>query len=414
LASLTDLSIYIHIPFCVKRCRYCDFYSEAGAGSDVIRRTLDALVLSLDRGISRLRPERTPTVFIGGGTPSLIPPRMLDSFLGRLESLLGGVEEFSIEVNPESLSREFLEVCGARNVNRISMGVQSYNDTLLSWLGRPAGRDALERADGLLSSYWDGRLSRDILAGLPSPGDITGDEDVCAEDRLSADLERALRDKPGHISLYELTVEEGTPLASSSESLEVLPEELFSLNEGQKAVRFLAERGYRRYEVSNYALEGFESRHNLNYWRMKPYLGVGPGASSTFPLDVQASGSESPQRVIRGQEPRNLHSWLKNPTGSLVEEVLKPGELALEHFMMGLRTAEGISVERFESIFGIRPADAVPRSVERWESAGMLVSDSSALRPSSRGMELLDSLLADIALEADKVDWGRFCRWPQP
>ncbi|MCD6343130.1 MAG: radical SAM family heme chaperone HemW [Spirochaetaceae bacterium] len=396
MANLSNLSLYFHIPFCVKRCRYCDFYSVTGAGRETLSKTLDTLIQSLDKSLSILNPKAFPTVFIGGGTPSLIPMDLLDRFLFRVKSRIKDTVEFTIEANPESLSREFLEVISSHGVNRISMGVQSYDEKLLSWLGRPAGRAAVDRADRLLAEFWKGRLSRDLLAGLPG---------ISGKSRLLDDIQQALLGNPGHLSLYELTVEEGTALAGSIEDLKSLPDESVSFEEWKSAVVFLEKLGYQRYEISNFAQKGEESLHNLKYWRMQPYLGVGPGAASTFPAAIS--------RVVRRQEPRNLSTWLSNPENSFSEELLTSGELALEHFMMGLRTSEGISIRRFKSIFGISPVDAAAEAIKRWTAAGMLVSDSESIRPTAEGMELLDMVLADIAAEADKIDWSRFCRWPQ-
>jgi len=400
LANLNNLSLYIHIPFCVQRCRYCDFYSETGVGETVIIKTLEGILQSLEKTLSRLKPESIPTVFIGGGTPSLISPDLLNIFLSGLNRIIDSPKEFSIEVNPESLSRDFLDILDAQKVNRISMGVQSYQEQHLKWLGRPAGRDAVDRADSLLEKHWKGRLSRDLLAGLP----VTAAEKP--GDRIVRDLKLALRNNPGHLSLYELTVEEKTPLAESPEDLLSLPGEDIFLKEWRAALHYLETRGYRRYEISNFAVEGNESLHNLRYWRMLPYLGVGPGGVSTFP------GEDG--QVFRRQEPEDLHAWLKNPAESFSEESISPGELALEHFMMGLRTSEGLSISHFSSIFGNSPVIILPESLNRWKTSGMLEIDSHSIRPTSIGMELLDTVLADIAVESEKVDWSRFCRWPQP
>jgi len=405
LADLSSLSLYIHIPFCVKRCRYCDFYSETGIESGMIQKTLDGILFSLENSLNTLEPENISTIFIGGGTPSLISPDKLDNFLNRLAGLIAAEGEFSIEANPESLTRHFLEVLSAHTVNRISMGVQSYDDTLLSWLGRPAGRAAVERADNLLADYWKGRLSRDLLAGLPMDR-----KEPAPPRRLLEDITLALEDNPGHLSLYELTVENGTALAESEEDLKILPGETEAVEEWASAVEYLQKKGYLRYEISNFALKGEESRHNMNYWRMNPYLGVGPGAVSTLPVH---SCLNPVAAAVRRQEPADLLSWVQNPAGCFHEETISPGELALEHFMMALRTSEGLSVEHFEKIFGMKPASAIPVSLRRWTGSGMLISDSRSLRPTPEGMEILDTILADIAAEADKTDWSGYCRWPQ-
>jgi oxygen-independent coproporphyrinogen-3 oxidase len=371
----------------------------------MIQKTLDGIIVSLESSLNSLVPGNIATVFIGGGTPSLVSPDLLDNFLSRLSRIIGTGGEFTIEVNPESLTRNFIDVLNAHPVNRISMGVQSYDEHLLSWLGRPAGREAIDRADSLLSAYWSGSLSRDLLAGLPRP-----EGPVHHPRRLLEDINLALEDNPGHLSMYELTVEKGTALADSAEDLRALPDEQEALEEWFSAVEFLRQKGYRRYEISNFALKGKESSHNMNYWRMNPYLGIGPGAVSTLPVQ---SALNPDAAAVRRQEPADLLLWIKNPAGSFREEVLKPGELALEHFMMALRTSEGLSGERFEKIFGMKPENTIPESLRRWTESGMLMPESLFIRPTPGGMDLLDSILADIAAEIDKTDWSGYCRWPQ-
>lgn len=358
-------------------------------------KTLDALLLSLDSSLETLRPGSISTVFIGGGTPSLIPPELFNRFLIRLNNRIGNVDEFSVEVNPESFSPDLLDSLANNAVDRISMGVQTYDNQLLSWLGRPAGIDAIERADTLLRDRWTGRLSRDLLAALPAkPG------------RLLNDLKHALRDKPGHLSMYELTIEPGTPLAESKSDLQMLPGEESMVGEWQSAIDYLVEQGYQRYEVSNFARPGDESLHNLNYWHMNPYLGIGPGAASTIPGPAG--------NVLRRQEPKNLISWLSSPTESFQDIKITTGDLALEHYMMGLRVSDGLPVSRFKTIFGSTPAEYAPRAVRRWIESGALISDNDALRPTGSGMELLDGILSDIAVELDKHLWPEHCQWPQP
>lgn len=360
-----------------------------------MNRSLDVMLQSLKSSLSGLKPGKIGTIFIGGGTPSLISPDSLDRFLKSLHDETGQVEEFSIEVNPESLSREFLEVLSTNQVNRISMGVQTYDERLLAWLGRPAGIEALERADDLLSRYWNRRLSRDLLASLPG-----------GSERLLEDIKRAISDNPGHLSIYELTVESGTALASDQKSLDELPDEKTALSEWAAALKYLKTHGYRRYEVSNFAIPGEESQHNLGYWRMYPYLGIGAGAVSTIP-----GGKD---QVIRREVHKDLLSWLDSPSASYSETILETGEFALEHFMMGLRTSEGLSVDRFRSVFGISPLDVAPYSLNRWRDTGALEYGDSALKTTENGMEFIDAMLADIAAEADKVSWPAVCRWPQP
>ena len=394
MARLAELSLYLHIPFCIRRCRYCDFYSETGGGSVLFKHYAETLIERLDRALDRFSPECVPTVFIGGGTPSRLGVDAAALLFNALRRRLGPVDEFTVEVNPESLSREFLAAASTGGVNRISMGVQTYDERLLRWLGRPAGAEALHRADRILKRHWKGRLNRDLLAALPG-----------APDRLSHDLSLALLDHPGHLSLYELTVEPGTPLAADIRRLSELPEEDQTAAEWSAALDTLAGEGYQRYEVSNFAKPGQECRHNLNYWRLGPYLGLGPGAASTVPVEG---------RALRLTEPGDLARWQKTPADSVKTAVLTPGELALEHLMTGLRTAGGIDRRRFSAVFGIDPVNLLPHCVERWERRGLLAVKSDALAPTSRGFDRLDSILVDVAGEIDAHRWITGYRWPPP
>jgi len=411
LANLTSLSLYFHIPFCLKRCRYCDFYSETGAGRSLISHTLDMLLGSLDLALERYEPLCVPSVFIGGGTPSLLPPDLFHTFLGKLHSRIGSPEEFSVEVNPESLSADFLKMLSESDVNRISMGVQTYDAALLNWLGRPAGPEAITRADGLLAEIWKGRLSRDLLAALPSlisvPSSKRSKRDSYAairSHRLIEDVRRALADKPGHLSVYELTVEPHTPLAAHAFDLELLPTEKEIFTEWRELVEELRSCGYERYEVSNFARPGNRVLHNLRYWRMEPYLGIGPGAVSTLP---HRSG-----RALRLENSPQLTKWLADPEDAAQGTVLSAAELMLEHFMMALRTVEGLSISQFRSIFATDPVDVAPHSFERWRSAGMLRIDERAIAPTARGLDVLESVLADVAGESDRLDCALECHWP--
>jgi len=393
LAEFNSLSLYLHIPFCVKRCSYCDFYSTTGFNNEIITRTLDGILMSLKSSLSLLRPRKISTIYIGGGTPSLIPPKALGAFLEALNSMVGVVEEFTIEVNPESLSRDILEAVSGSHVNRISLGVQTYSDELLTWLGRPAGASAVDRAETLLDRLWKRRLSRDLLAAIPY-----------REDRLSRDIDRASADSPGHISIYELTVEERSPLAGNPKRVKELPDKEVAALEWESALQRLDEIGYARYEVSNFAIPGEESRHNLSYWRMQPYLGVGPGAFSTIP-----SGKGS---AVRRIETSNLQTWLSSPKDSYTEFELGVRDFALEHFLMGMRVSEGISGEHFGRVFGLDPAKLAPRALSRRIASKDVVSEGGRIRPSAQGMDFVDSILVDFALEMDAFHWSRSYDWP--
>ncbi|OQX28790.1 MAG: hypothetical protein B0D92_07095 [Spirochaeta sp. LUC14_002_19_P3] len=381
---IRSISLYIHLPFCVSRCRYCDFYSETGADSALMAKVLERLLLDTRRELAALQAAGIATVYIGGGTPSLIPPAQLAPFLAALSHEIGGTEEFSMEINPESLSEELLDALSP--LSRLSMGAQSYDERLLRWLGRPAGRRKLLAADELLRKNWHGRLSHDLLAALPRrPNALTGE------------IEQALKYGAGHLSLYDLTVGPGTPLAGDVRRLEELPGEEEKQAEWAAALEYLKRRGFHRYEVSNFARRGEECLHNVRYWRMEPYLGIGPGAASTLPGDGGA---------VRRQEPPDTALWLRSPGAGREQEQLCPRDFAFEHYMMALRTAEGLSRSRFAAVFGLDPVDIIPETARH----GGLEADADALR--LRDMDLTDAVLRDVLEDLEKVHFPGSYDWP--
>lgn len=387
-----DLSLYIHIPFCISRCFYCDFYSVANSNPSLVTKVLGRILQDAVQEIDRLNPTGIPTVFIGGGTPSMIPAHELSDFLEELGKVTGKVDEFTIEANPESLSLEFLEVLKSNQVDRISMGVQTYDDDLLRWLGRPAGREALIEADKLLNSNWKGRVSRDVLSALPRKSHSILD-----------DIDQALESHPGHISIYELVVEEGTVLARDSNRLKELPDTGEKNDEWGKILSFLKKQGYVRYEVSNFARSGHVCRHNMRYWQIDPCLGVGPGAASTL---WNEQGAE------RRQEAKNIRRWLEFPEKSRSQEILSYRDFMLEHFMMSLRTEKGLETARFRGIFGIEPASIIPHSIEKYQAAGVLFSDMKSIFPASSGMDILNHILMDIMDEIHSYECHNAYKWP--
>ena len=276
------------------------------------------------------------------------------------------------------MDEEFLEVLNRSSVDRISLGVQSYDSQILEWLHRPAGAEAVHQADRLLAGAWARRLSRDLLAALPRSHSV-----------LSRDVTNALKNETGHISVYELTIEPGTPLARDRSALSQLPNEDSAADEWEQTVSALQDKGLNRYEVSNFARPGEESLHNMRYWTMRPYLGIGPGAASTIP---DADG-----RVLRREEPRDLLRWLGSSDPVFQVSVLGYRELMLETFMMGLRIRKGISRENFHRVFGTDPVEMIPRSVERWHRAGILELKSGSLAPTANGLDFIDSVMKGIA-----------------
>jgi oxygen-independent coproporphyrinogen-3 oxidase len=291
-----------------------------------------------------------PTVYIGGGTPSALPPGSLERLLRSVAALLpASVEEWTVEVNPESLTADTLGLFRETGVNRVSLGVQSLAESGLRALGRGATAERTLRSVELLAGQWSGSWNADLIVGYE------GD----SPERVAGDLQLLTGMGARHLSVYALTVEPGTPLAARVAAGEVsLPGEDALLELLGIAEDILSERGIERYEISNYAVPGDESLHNLRYWRMAPYLGVGPGAASTLYY------SGSPVTALRLEGIRSMEEYLRSPASRYRSETLSARELLLEHLLMGLRTREGVSLRRLRERFGIREA-AVENALAR-------------------------------------------------
>ena len=392
MIKFPELSIYIHIPFCSRKCAYCDFYSISNYNDYLVDLLLSEIIRDTEIFFSEFAPENVRTVFIGGGTPSVIDPEMLHDFINSITAFTGRVEEFTIEANPESISRGFLEAASSAGVNRLSMGVQSYRVETLEWLGRKAGSESINNAERLIRKFWNGSVSKDIITSVP----FTSTEN---------DILCALKDNPDHISVYELTVEKNTPLYSDAGALSLIPDSDTAYNEWQRSVELLETKGYHRYEISNFSKKNKQSLHNLAYWRMNPYLGLGPSAVSTLP---DGKGS-----AIRIEQPRSINKWLDKSHAAEEKNTLKAEELILEHYIMGLRISEGLSKERFSAVFGADPAELIGETYRKWSSAGALESSHDSLKPTGYGMDILNSILSDAAAElSETIPSGIHTKWP--
>ena len=395
LAPVSSISVYVHIPFCTSRCRYCDFSVVTGASPQMIERTLERTLEEASWFAERMGRPRIRTIYIGGGTPSLIAPHRLARFLEGLTGRLGAEcspEEWTIEANPETVTADFLTTVSAAGVDRLSLGIQSFQDRLLRRLGRRAKAAHIDAALDRIAAHWSGRLTVDLITGTPTQTDADLDDDLT---RLAAF-------QPGHVSLYSLTVEPGTPLERAIERGSETP-----LSDEVQEELWIAARdrlvasGYRWYEVSNFALPGCESRHNAVYWRSEPYLGLGPGAVGTVPVLDPTTGGVSPTAMVRLTNPEMSayaaatgDAWMRDV------EVIDTPTLLFEHFMLGLRTEDGVRLGRLKSVFGLDETSVVAllrRCAELWAHVdpGSLREGRVSLRP--EGRLLADGLLASFS-----------------
>ncbi|MEO7410480.1 MAG: radical SAM family heme chaperone HemW [Sphingomicrobium sp.] len=374
---MTDLALYVHWPFCVSKCPYCDFNSHVrdSVDQDAWR---DALLKDLAHEAALLPDRRLTSIFFGGGTPSLMPPATVEALIGAARAYWPTSDdlEITLEANPNSAEAASFADLAFAGVNRISLGLQSFDDASLAFLGRAHSADEGQRALAAAQSAVD-RVSFDLIYALP------GDD----EWRWASQLERAIGLGTEHLSLYQLTIEPGTRFASMVAKQDFTPLDaemsatLFELTQERTAAA-----GISAYEISNHARPGAESRHNLTYWRYGDYAGVGPGAH----------GRRLGQRTVRHKKPENfLNAVARNGHGLVEEELLTPAEGASEALVMGLRLAEGIDLATLETRFDRAIVDQ--SAVNRLVDHELLARDGSRIGTTEAGRLLLDSILAEIA-----------------
>jgi oxygen-independent coproporphyrinogen-3 oxidase len=330
-----------------------------------------------------------PTAYIGGGTPSILGAGGLARLLSGLRSLWGKPPvEITLEVNPESAGEALLRAAREGGVTRISLGVQSFHGPSRRAVGRAGEEELLHSRLRLVQEIFPGAYSADLIAGLP----------VQSWAVLLRDLETLLAYEPAHVSLYALTVEEGTPLegrVKRDRTLLPSPEEADRIWLAGRD--FLEAAGYGQYEVSNFALPGKRSLHNIRYWRMKNWLGIGPSASGTLIDEETGSGWRLTQRP-------STESWLApGPLPEPEREFLDPLTLMKESLLMGFRYVEGPGGERFKNRFGRSLSASIPRTRAAWEKRGFFAPPGrgAGLRPSREGLLFLDAFLRDAFAELD-------------
>ncbi len=366
-------SVYVHAPFCARRCFYCDFaVTVASADCDVWLGALTAEIRSLEREGMFVLDDTLDTLYVGGGTPSLLGAQAMEGLLPVIgeERLRNSDLEWTAEANPESFTQEVANGWRSAGVNRISLGIQSFHAPTLQWMGRLHGADGARAAVRVARKEGFTNLSVDLIFGLPAH----------LERDWASDLDEALALEPDHVSLYGLTAESATPLGRAvAEGRENLSDGEQYEEEYLLAVDRLAEAGYEAYEVSNFARPGFTSRHNSVYWSGEPYLGLGNGAHSyrhpvrrwnTRDWDAYRVGTEGPGPPLED------------------EEELDVGKVRLERIWLGLRTTRGISLQDL-------PSSARNRAA-RWEKSSLAVAEGNVLRLTPRGWLVMDRLTVEL------------------
>lgn len=376
------LSLYVHWPFCVSKCPYCDFNSHVRANIDQLA-WRDALLTDLAHEAQLLGPRKLTSIFFGGGTPSLMDPASAEAIINSATRHWSAADriEITLEANPNSVETERFADLASAGVNRLSLGLQSFDDEALQFLGRAhsaaEGLKALEVAQSLFD-----RVSFDLIYALP------GD----SEEQWADTLARALSLGTTHLSLYQLTIEPQTRFATLVERgafAPLAPERAASLYEITQDMTGTA--GIPAYEISNHARPGEESRHNLNYWRYGDYAGIGPGAH----------GRRAGLRSVRHRKPENFLSAIgRNGHGIAEEEQLSTREQSDEALVMGLRLSEGIDITATKR--RLQSAEIVDwERVERLVSSGHLKRECNRIALTPEGRLVLDHILGEIACGSD-------------
>lgn len=383
LPALPPLSLYVHLPWCLRKCPYCDFnshelsasrLSSAAAGDLPEQAYIDALMADLETALPQVWGRPVHTVFIGGGTPSLFSPEAIDRLLAAVRARLPLEPgcEITLEANPGTFERDRFRGYRAAGVTRLSVGVQSFDDAMLRAVGRvhdgAQARAALEEARQAFDTF-----NLDLMYALPG-------QDLAM---LRRDLDTALTFAPPHLSVYHLTLEPNTVFASRPPS--GLPDDDTASEMLDLLVERTAAAGLARYEVSAFARPGHRCLHNLNYWQFGDYLGIGAGAHGKLSF---------PERIVRQVRWRDPATYMaKAREGQAVsnEHEVAPDQLPFEFALNALRLKEGFSVTQFIERTGLSTA-AIARALEQGEAKGLLERDGALVRPTARGFDFLSDL----------------------
>jgi oxygen-independent coproporphyrinogen-3 oxidase len=373
LAALPPLSLYIHWPWCVRKCPYCDFNSHESKEAIPEQAYLDALRADLEQSLPLIWGRKIHTVFIGGGTPSLISAAGLDRLMSDLRTLLplDLDAEITMEANPGTFEAEKFKAFRASGINRLSIGIQSFNSRHLQALGRIHDAQEAIRAVEIAQANFD-NFNLDLMYALPGQ--------TLAE--AQADIDMALGFAPPHLSLYHLTMEPNTVFAKYPP---VLPSDDESADIQDMIAERTAAAGYDHYEVSAYAKPGHRARHNLNYWQFGDYLGIGAGAHSKLSF---------PHRVLRQARFKQPQSFMEAAgKGNAVaeEHEISRADLGFEFMLNGLRLTQGFDPNLFGERTGM-PINAIEKALNEAEAKGLIYRDFRVIRPTELGQRFLNDL----------------------
>ncbi len=378
MLELPPLSLYIHIPWCVKKCPYCDFNSHEKQGPIDEDKYIDALCDDLDRDYELCEDREIQSIFIGGGTPSLFSAHSFEKLLKHIRSkgVLGESAEITLEANPGTAEAERFKAYRDIGINRLSLGIQSFDDRQLTLLGRIHNSDEAKRAIDYCKQAGIENFNLDMMHSLP---------DQTVEEALK-DLNLAVSFEPDHISWYQLTIEPNTVFFSRPPTL---PQDSILEELEIAGHQFLSDSKYRRYEVSAYSLDEKQSHHNINYWQFGDYLGIGAGAHGKITNTKQ-------QTISRLRKHRQPSHYLNNSVNRRAESKEVPlQERGLEFLLNALRLRQGFSVEMFESRTGVS-FSTIGNKVEYLCANQLMQQEGNWISSTDKGYRLLNSILEEF------------------
>ncbi|MTI49381.1 MAG: oxygen-independent coproporphyrinogen III oxidase [Firmicutes bacterium] len=380
---MKDLAIYIHIPFCYSKCYYCDFCSYPNR-YDIRDKYIDYLKREIDIYARKISSHHNvKTIFIGGGTPSYIEGRYIHELLNHIYKKfdVSNLEEVTIESNPKTLDEEKLKIYKESGINRISLGLQTMNDSLLKEIGRiHTSKDFLETFELVRKQGFD-NVNADIMFNLPNQKV----KDV--EDSLIKIIDLGIE----HISFYSLKVEEGTPFHKRNEKGNLnLPSEDTEREMYHHGINILEENGYKHYEISNFAKKGFQCQHNLFYWKLKPYIGLGMAAHSNINSERYGNVIDF-KEYFTSIDNGNLPIDLEN------KEIIDREMEMAEYMILGLRLLDGINKLQFYNRFGVTLENAIGSSVlSKLEKQGLLIVGNQNIKLTRRGADLSNQVFMEL------------------
>lgn len=372
MAARKPVGLYLHIPFCVRKCAYCDFASYAGRETD-----MPAYIARMQEEIlekSQQDAFEVQTLYIGGGTPSLLPAPLMEELLATVHRCFPFAQdaECSCECNPGTLTRPFLAALRRGGMNRLSLGAQTSQPELLQMLGRIHTWKQVEESVALCREMGFQNLNLDLMLGLPGQ----------SEAMVHETLEQALRLSPTHLSCYGLILEEGTRMKAQVDAgIWQLPEEETERRQYECCREMLLAHGFQQYEISNFALPGYACRHNVDCWKRREYLGIGSAACGFL-------------GAVRYQNPPSLSDYLAKKPAE--ETRLSPEDERFESMMLGLRMMEGVSERAFEQMHGVTIAQAFGSALQKPLQEGLIEWQNGFVRLTRGGMDMQNRVLVEL------------------